>query len=83
MKKASTVLGGRIAATKKNIKKMMADAGCPEYKTVKVLFSNVAAASGDDVVTLGLNGIVFYFKRGESVDLPQPLAEIASNCYMI
>ena len=34
----------------------------------------------DDVLYLGLNGVSFYFKRGETVELAEPLVELMENC---
>lgn len=39
--------------------------------------------SEDDVVFAGLNGVKFYFMRGESVDMPEPVAEILRNTGVI
>lgn len=78
MKKTSIALAGKIEKTKKNMAKMMADAGCPEYKAVKTMIPRIPG-SEDDVLFIGLNGVGFYLKRGETVSLPEPLAEILTN----
>lgn len=80
--KASTVLLGKCEETKENMKRMMADAGCPTYKTVKTMIPLIPG-SGDDVVSVGLNGVMFHFMRGKAVDVPEPLLEILSNCYIV
>lgn len=78
MKKASNVLGKRCADTEKNMKAKMRRAGCEEYKTVKVAIARPYDKT-DDVLTLGLNGEMFYFLRGTTVNMPEPLHEIMLN----
>ena len=78
IRKTSTVLGEKCESTRKNMKKLMATAGAPEYKTVKTMIPRIPG-SEDDVVFVGLNGVKFYFLRGESVDMPEPIAEILRN----
>ena len=80
--KASTALGGKCEATAKNMAKMMADAGCPDAKKVKTMIPNLPG-SKDDVVTVGLNGVSFYFLRGKSVEVPEPVLEIMHNCGIV
>lgn len=80
--KASTALGAKCEKTKENMKQMMADAGCATYKTVKTLIPLIPG-SGDDVVSVGLNGVMFYFMRGKAVDVPEPLLEILTNCGIV
>ena len=77
--KASTVLLGKCEKTKENMKQLMRDAGCETYKTVKTMIPLIPG-SGDDVVFVGLNGVGFYFLRGKTVDVPEPLVEILTNC---
>ena len=77
--KASTVLLGKCEKTKENMKQLMRDAGCETYKTVKTMIPLIPG-SGDDVVFVGLNGVGFYFLRGKTVDAPEPLVEILTNC---
>lgn len=79
MKKASSVLGKKCEETKANMKKLMANLGVKEYKTVKMLIPAIPG-SKDDVVTVGLNGVMFYFKRGESIDVPECVLEVLKNC---
>lgn len=78
MKKASNVLGKRCVETEKNMKAKMRRAGCEEYKTVKIAIGR-AYDRNDDVLVLGLNGELFYFLRGETVNMPEPLHEIMMN----
>ena len=62
--------------------KLMKDAGCDGAKKVKTLIPNIPG-SKDDVVMVGLNGVAFYFMRGKSVEIPEPVLEIMQNCKMI
>jgi hypothetical protein len=78
MKKASNVLGKRCADTEKNMKAKMRRAGCEEYKTVKVAIARPYDRN-DDVLILGLNGELFYFLRGTTVNMPEQLHEIMLN----
>lgn len=78
MNKASNVLGKRCQDTEKNMKAKMKRAGCEEYKTVRVTIAR-PYDSGDDVLTIGLNGELFYFMRGTTVNMPEPLQEIMIN----
>ena len=78
MKKASNVLGKRCADTEKNMKAKMRRAGCEEYKTVKVAIARPYDRN-DDVLIIGLNGELFYFLRGTTVNMPEQLHEIMLN----
>ena len=78
IKKASNVLEKKIKRTEEEMKKKMARAGVEEYKTVKVMVPK-SRDEGDDVMTIGLNGELFYFMRGKSVNMPEPLAMIMEN----
>ena len=80
--KSSTVLNTKCEDTIKNMAKMMKDAGCEGAKKVKTLIPNIPG-SKDDVVMVGLNGISFYFMRGKSADIPEPILEIMQNCNLI
>jgi len=80
--KASNVLGERCKKTTENMKAKMERAGCKEYKTQRVLLPR-ARDDSDDVITVGLNGEMFYFLRGQSVNMPEPLCEILTNTGMI
>ena len=79
MKKASTSLGHRCEYTAKNIKKLMADAGCKTYETVNVRIPDIKG-SKDDVLFVGLNCVHFYFLRGKTVEMPKPLLDILESC---
>lgn len=41
IRKTSTVLGEKCESTRKNMKKLMATAGAPEYKTVKTMIPRI------------------------------------------
>ena len=80
MKMASSVLKDKCEATKANIKKMMTQAGVVEtYKTVKVNIPQIPG-DGDDVQFVGLNGVNFYFMKGETLDMPEPLYNLLRDC---
>lgn len=78
IKKASSVLADKCEATLKEMAQRMKKAGVEEYKSTKVLIPR-AMNSGDDVLFVALNGVRFYFKRGTTVSMPDPLAEILQN----
>jgi len=76
--KASAALENRIKNTEKNLKAKMAKAGVAEFKSVRVMVPK-SINQNDDVLTIGLNGEQFYFLRGTSVNMPEPLVEILQN----
>lgn len=82
IKRTSNVLGFECEKTKKNMTKLLTNAGVKEAAKVKSVKTIIPMIPGseDDVEYVGLNGISFYFKRGESIDLPEPLYEILHNC---
>lgn len=82
IRRTSTVLGDKCQYTKQNMKKLMTSASAPEYKTVKTMIPRIPG-SEDDVVFVGLNGVKFYFLRGESIDMPEPVLEILQNTGVI
>ena len=79
MKKTSAMLMGKCERTQKNLRKMMADAGCAGGEVVKTTLP-MTPGSKDDVVFAGLNGVSFYFQRGKTVEMPAAVAEILKNC---
>lgn len=79
MKMASSALQDKLEATKTNIKKMMAQAGVETYKTVKVNIPKIPG-EGDDVQFVGLNGVNFYFMKGATIDMPEPLYNLLHDC---
>ncbi len=80
MKKASTQLEGKIEKTRESMDALLAQAGCKGAKKVKTRIPLNPATPNDDVLFLGLNGVNFYFKRGETVELAEPLVELMENC---
>ena len=76
--KSSEALAAKCEATQKNMTKLMERAGCKEAKCVKTLLPMIPGST-DDVQYVGLNGADFYFKRGESVNIPEPVIEILKN----
>ncbi len=78
MERTSTVLSEACAKTLEQMKRRMAEAGCPEYETVHTVIP-LTPGSRDDVAFVGLNGVGFHFMRGQAVDLPVPLANILKN----
>ena len=41
------------------------------------------AEPGDDVVEVGLNGRMFLIRRGEPVELPEPLVEVLEHAQLL
>lgn len=82
IERTSTVLGGRCEETQKNMKRLMAQAGVGEYKSVRTMIPQIPG-SKDDVVFVGLNGVKFYFMRGRSQEIPEPLVQVLSDCAVI
>lgn len=80
--KVSTVLGGKCEETQKNMAKLMKDAGYEGAKKVKVRIPYIPG-SKDDVVFVGVNGAKFYFLRGETAEIPEPLLETMHNCGLV
>lgn len=78
IKNASIVLGEKIKRTETNMKAMMEQAGVTEYKTQKIMVPR-SINENDDVLVIGLNGVMFHFLRGKSVSMPEPLVEIMEN----
>ena len=82
LQRVSAVLAAKCADTEKNMQKLMRDAGCPGAKMVKVAIP-AAPGSRDDVVFASLNGAAFYFLRGKTVQMPEPVAEILRHAHVI
>lgn len=82
VKKASTALGGKCEETQKNLAKLMKEAGCADAKKVKTMIQQIPG-SKDDVAFVGLNGVSFYFLRGKTVEVPEPVLSILQNCGMV
>lgn len=76
IKKSSVVLGEKCADTKKNMKALAKKLyGEAEIKMEKVLLPNIPGLK-DDVVFCGVNGVKFYFMRGQTVEMPAACAEV-------
>lgn len=78
IERASSALLGKCEATEKNMDKLLAQAGCAGCKKEKVVLPQIPG-SKDDVVFVGLNGVSFYFLRGRTVEMAEPLFEILRN----
>ena len=78
MERTSTVLSGKCGQTIREMKRMMAEAGCAQYESEKITIPNIPGCK-DDVVFVGLNGVGFHFLRGQEIDMPKPLGEILRN----
>lgn len=78
-------LAKKIANTEKNMDKLLAKAGCKDPSAVKriPIVIPLEPGSKDDVLYLGLNEANFYFKRGVSVMMPEPLLRQAVRCKVI
>ena len=79
MKKTSAMLMGKCEKTQKNLRRMMAEAGCAGGEVMKVTLP-LTPGSRDDVVFAGLNGASFYFMRGTVCEMPAAVVEILKNC---
>lgn len=82
IERTSTVLGERCEETARNMKRLMAQAGVNEYKSVRTMIPGIPG-SRDDVVFVGLNGVKFYFMRGKSQEIPEPLVQVLADCGVI
>jgi hypothetical protein len=78
IKKASSVLSPKCEATKKNMAALAKKAGIKTPKMVATMIPRIPG-SDDDVMFVGLNGVSFYFMRGESVEVPEQIVEILKN----
>lgn len=80
--RSSTVLGVKCENTQKNMEKLLQESGCAGAKKIKTMIPAIPGCK-DDVVCVGLNGTKFYFLRGKSVDVPEPVLEIMKNCGIV
>lgn len=83
MKRASTALGGKCEETKKNMKalaKRVYKDGVPKME--KVTIPNIPGLK-DDVIPATVNGVKFYFLRGDAVEMPEAVAEVLRNSGLI
>ena len=76
--KASSALEGKCEATKKNLEKLMKQAGIEDGKKAKVHLPLVPG-SKDDVQFVGINGVGFYFKRGTTAEMPEAAVKILKS----
>lgn len=81
--KASTALGDKCEATKKNMDKLAKEL----YKDGEVKMENVNVPHipglKDDVIFAQVNGVQFWFKRGDKVKMPVAVAEMLRDCGQI
>ena len=61
------------------MKKLIRQAGCAANTAMEKVTIPLHPGDKDDVVFVGLNGADFYFKRGEPVEMPKPVADILRN----
>lgn len=78
--KASTVLHDKCEATKKNMEKLAkAIYKDGEAKMETVSIPNIPGMK-DDVLWAQVNGVQFFFERGDKVKMPAAVAEVLRNC---
>ena len=83
IKRASTVLGKRCEDTKKNMAALAKKVyGKAAVEMEKVSIPNIPGMK-DDVLFAAVNGVKFYFMRGETVDMPKAVAEVLRNAKQI
>ena len=78
LERTSTVLAAKCADTEKNMHRLMREAGCPDAKLVRVAIPLIPGVK-DDVVFAGLNGAFFYFLRGKTATMPEPVKTLLQN----
>jgi len=78
IEKASSALEGKCEATKKNMAKLMKQAGLEGGAKVKVHLPLIPGCR-DDVQFVGVNGVGFYFRRGATVEMPEAAVKILRN----
>ena len=82
-KKASVTLGKQCEETKKNMKNLAKKLyGEAEAKIEKIVLPNIPGLK-DDVIFAEVNGVKFYFQRGQTVEMPAAVAEILRNARVI
>lgn len=79
IERASTVLAPACKATQDNMDALLKKAGC-KTNVKKVLVPIPANGEKDDVIYVGLNGQKFYFQRGKTVYVPEPVMQQMINC---
>lgn len=72
----------QLENTTKNMDKLLEKMGCKDPASVARVPMIIPETPGskDDTLFLGINGAKFYFKRGESVLMPEPLLRFAVDC---
>lgn len=80
--KLSEAMAEALEYTQKNMTKLLTKAGVKNAANVEKVKTYIPMIPGskDDVEFVGMNGMPFYFKRGESIDLPKPLFDILHDC---
>ena len=80
--KLSEAMAESIEYTQKNMTILLAKAGVKDAAKVEKVkvYIPMIPGSKDDVEFVGLNGMPFYFKRGETVDMPKPIFDVLKNC---
>ena len=83
IKRASTVLGKRCEETKKNMATLAKKVyGKANVEMEKVSIPNIPGMK-DDVRFAAVNGVKFYFMRGETVEMPKAIADVLRNSKQI
>ena len=83
IRRASTVLGKRCEETKKNMAALATKVyGKATVEMEKVSIPNIPGMK-DDVLFAAVNGVKFYFMRGETVEMPKAIADVLRNSRQI
>ena len=83
IKRASTVLGKRCEETKKNMATLAKKVyGKATVEMEEVSIPNIPGMK-DDVLFAAVNGVKFYFMRGETVEMPKAIADVLRNSKQI
>lgn len=77
--RSSSVLSVKCEDTQKNLKKLCKTAGCADDVKIETISIPMIPGSNDDVIFAGLNGADFYFMRGTTVKMPEPVRKILQN----
>ena len=79
VKKASIAMAQECEKTKKDMKNLAKKLyGDAEVKMEKVVLPNLHGVK-DDVLYAQVNGVVFHFQRGQTVEMPVAVAEVLRN----
>lgn len=81
--KTSTVLADRCEKTAKNMKSLIKKAGVTGTPVMEKVYIPMIPGSKDDVVFVGINGVDFYFMRGQYHEVPKEVAEVLKNCGIV